>query len=67
MATDAELLTAARTALKNRLDGDAFESYSTGPRSFRGATVMELQALIEKLERRANRPDSAVLVQHIDV
>jgi len=64
MATNAELLTLARTELKNRLSAGAFESYSTGIRQFRGATILQLNKLIQELEQGANT-NPAVLINDV--
>lgn len=49
--TDAELLELARTALANRLRGDAYTEYGVADRRFRGASISELRQLIKDLQR----------------
>lgn len=54
--SDAQLLALARTALANRLAGDAVEEYGTATNRFRGCTIRDLRELIRDLERSTATP-----------
>lgn len=49
--TDAQLLTAARSCLLKRLNGDAYEAYSTSEMEFKGMPIDKLRGLIRDLEQ----------------
>ena len=57
--TDSQLLNAARSALLKRLNGDAYESYTTAEQQFQGMPVEKLQLLVERLERKLAAASSA--------
>lgn len=67
VATDAELLTLVNTEIANRLNGGGFHKYSTGVRSFEGATLIELMQLKRNLERSTALTNPAVLIQPVTV
>lgn len=52
MATDQEILDAARSALLKRMRGDAYEEYNSAEVRFRGTPLRDLEAIIRNYEAR---------------